>query len=101
MIVVAIIGLLAAIALPQYRQHTIRAADNACLAEAKAYMAEAIASLASNQAANPYAPSACTAIGFNPVVADYLAGNVVVFTVGGLGETNTQCNVGSGACQLQ
>ena len=35
MIVVAIIGILAVIALPAYNQYTIRAANSACLAEAK------------------------------------------------------------------
>lgn len=38
MIVVAIIGILAAVALPAYQNYTIRAAENACLAEAKAFM---------------------------------------------------------------
>ena len=37
MIVVAIIGILAAIALPAYQDYTERAADSACLAEASAY----------------------------------------------------------------
>jgi len=36
MIVVAIIGILAAVALPAYQDYTQRSADNACLAEAKA-----------------------------------------------------------------
>lgn len=36
MIVIAIIGILAAIALPAYQNYTQRSADNACLAEAKA-----------------------------------------------------------------
>ncbi|UAW99046.1 prepilin-type N-terminal cleavage/methylation domain-containing protein [Halopseudomonas nanhaiensis] len=37
MIVVAIIGILAAIALPAYQDYTRRGANSACLAEAKAY----------------------------------------------------------------
>lgn len=37
MIVVAIIAILAAIALPAYQQYTIRAANRACLSEMKAY----------------------------------------------------------------
>lgn len=46
MIVVAIIAILAAIALPQYRNYTQRSANAACLAEAKAYMTTAIVELA-------------------------------------------------------
>jgi type IV pilus assembly protein PilA len=37
MIVVAIIGILAAIALPAYQNYTRTAGDNACLGEAKAH----------------------------------------------------------------
>lgn len=37
MIVVAIIGILAAIALPAYQNYTIRSAERACLMETRAY----------------------------------------------------------------
>ncbi len=37
MIVVAIIGILAAIAIPAYQNYTKKSSDNACLAETKAY----------------------------------------------------------------
>lgn len=42
MIVVAIIGILAAVALPAYQNYTIRSAENACLAEAKGFANAAV-----------------------------------------------------------
>lgn len=62
MIVVAIIGILAAVAIPAYRDYTIRSADNACLAEAKAYANISMADIYSNQM--PLAPvlSACESL---------------------------------------
>lgn len=41
MIVIAIIGILAAIAIPQYQSYTIRAAERACNAELTAYKSQA------------------------------------------------------------
>lgn len=62
MIVVAIIGILAAIALPQYQNYTIRAANNSCLAEAKAYAQSQFIIL--TDGGTPVAPvaRACSAI---------------------------------------
>jgi type IV pilus assembly protein PilA len=49
MIVVAIIGILAAIAFPAYQDYTRKSADNACLMEAKIYANDALARLNDSQ----------------------------------------------------
>ena len=45
MIVVAIIAILAAIALPAYNNYRIRSAETACMAESKAYANDALVQL--------------------------------------------------------
>ncbi|AVO52364.1 prepilin-type cleavage/methylation domain-containing protein [Ectopseudomonas mendocina] len=60
MIVVAIIGILAAIAIPAYTNYTQTSANNSCLIEAKAYANTAIAELnLGNAAGEPRAGGAC------------------------------------------
>jgi type IV pilus assembly protein PilA len=62
MIVVAIIGILAAIAIPAYQNYTIKSANRACMIEAKAYTNSSLASISDGVA--PLAPvlGACTAL---------------------------------------
>ena len=66
MIVVAIIGILAAIAIPAYQNYTRNASDKACLGETKAYANVVLAELLNPEGAGsiPAAPSggACASV---------------------------------------
>lgn len=104
MIVVAIIGILAAIALPAYRDYMQRAANGACLAEAKAYVNTAVADAADNRTPTAFTAAAC-ASGASATIADYTAGNTIVYNAEARGNPallkNTNCDMGSGTCSLE
>ncbi len=59
MIVVAIIAILAAIALPAYNNYRIRSAENACLSEAKAYANSWLSASVSDMTIPEWNASAC------------------------------------------
>lgn len=64
MIVVAIIGILAAIAIPQYQNYTVRTANNSCMIEAKAFVNSLMTALHGDDPAGDrpdYFANACTA----------------------------------------
>ncbi|MFO3797272.1 MAG: prepilin-type cleavage/methylation domain-containing protein, partial [Anaerolineales bacterium] len=92
------IGILAAIALPAYQNYTIKSAERACLAEAKAYMNTFVAEVADSSAATS-APQAkaCTA----PVAAPaYVAGGTVTFTPKTPGVASITCEMDNGNCAI-
>ena len=62
MIVVAIIGILAAIALPAYNNYTIRAANRACLGEAKGLVNAVAVARANADTAPTHTAGRCQAI---------------------------------------
>lgn len=103
MIVVAIIGILAAVALPAYRDYTQRASNGACLAEAKAYMGTAVADASDNRAPNAFANVTCLARGAM-TVADYTGDAALVFVPQTRGTAalvrNVTCQAGSGSCVI-
>jgi type IV pilus assembly protein PilA len=91
MIVVAIIAILAAIALPAYNNYRIRSAENACLAEAKAYMNSWLASSVNDMPLPQTLPrSACTTgDGNNPTFQPQLPG-----------QAPTECDPESATCSI-
>lgn len=103
MIVVAIIGILAAIALPAYRTYLTRSANAACLDEAKAYIGTVVATFANDPAAPApgFQSGACTAISATPSFNDYATSAWIGFTQRSPGDHGSRCNVGSATCELQ
>lgn len=105
MIVVAIIGILAAIALPAYRDYTQNSANGGCLAEAKAYMSTAVADAANNVAPATYTPAACSAAPTTtPSIDTYKENTTITFIPQTRGNAaklqNVTCGGGTGSCSL-
>jgi len=102
MIVVAIIGILAAVALPQYRSYTKKSAENACLAEAKG-LANAIVAGAANSDTSllPALPSngACTYTGYTAGQIP-ASGATLTGTPRSPGTKTASCSLDTGNCSL-
>ena len=103
MIVIAIIGILAAIALPAYQSYTQRSSNTACLSEAKAYVGSAIALAANNEDPDAYSGSSCET-GADVTIDAYNGGEDLTFTPATRGSTDAirevTCNAGTGTCTL-
>ena len=97
MIVVAIIGILAAIALPAYNQYRVDSAEKACLGEASAYTKSAVAAIVSGYSATaPAAGGACTNLPAAPTGTT----GTITFDSKDPGVKDASCDMSTGTCTL-
>ena len=98
MIVVAIIGILAAIALPAYQDYVNKGKVNACLGEASAHTKALAASIISETTLPTYTAVACTApTGALPTTLATLTGTTV-FPAKDAAPTSITCNWTTTSC---
>ena len=95
MIVVAIIAILAAIALPAYNNYRIRAAETSCLAETKNYANFALTAMYNSM--TPAAPTAGACLSITPAVD---MSTDVTGTPKAPGSKTTRCVMDSATCAL-
>lgn len=101
MIVVAIIGILAAIALPAYQNYVNKSGENACNGEASAYVTGYVAALVSSMTLPTYTPKSCTAqpSPAAPTTTANLSGATSSFTpVKGKTGATVSCDWGTATC---
>ena len=95
MIVVAIIAILAAIALPAYNQYRIRSAENACLAEATNYARFSLTAIYNEDTPGAATLGACSAI---DTVTDI--DTDIDATPRSPGIRHTACDINTASCSL-
>lgn len=98
MIVVAIIGILAAVALPAYQNYVKKSAENSCLGEASAYAKAALAAYHASMTVPTPANKSCTSL---TTFTDLSSTPNLTGVPNSPGTVNTSCGMSAGAtCSL-
>jgi type IV pilus assembly protein PilA len=101
MIVVAIIGILSAIAIPSYTNYTKKSANNACMIETKSYANAVLTSLYDNQSAPAPSFGTCKNTSTNASTWTIATLSTITGIPKDPGDKNTTCDPASGApCSL-
>jgi len=100
MIVVAIIGILAAVALPQYQAYTKKSADSACLAEAKGLMSGIVAAISNGDTTLLPTTTLKRCTGTVPVALPAATDTLIFTPVNGTTGKTVNCEAGTGNCAL-
>lgn len=100
MIVVAIIGILAAIALPAYQDYTKKSADKACLGEAKAFTGALLVTIAEGGTTVPTFGNKACDTAKTGYVAPTISGTSWTVLARSPGTGSITCTVSTSTCVL-
>jgi len=106
MIVVAIIAILSAIALPAYNNYRVKSAENACLGEAKAFMNSWVSAIKGGMSGTDvpsYTPKACGGTGpkLDPADPEKTTATAYKFDHKDPGKKDVECMPNTATCELK
>lgn len=101
MVVVVIVGILAAIALPQYQDYVKKSHDNACLGESAAWVKSTAAAVMAEMTPTDFAGVSCTDTVVAPTTVTDLTGTLGFTPKDGTSGVSVECDWTTTTCKLK